>query len=383
MSNQHTHTPDGKTEQLVSVVIPAYKATEFISGCLDSLRAQTHRPLEIIVVDDKSPDDGATIRHTERYAREHDIAFDEKIAKPLSVRVVQNVINGGCGLARAYGLNFVHGEYVIFLDSDDTLHPDAIEKMLDAAVSNDADLVKSEFELLHSDGHVSKVQNQPPRVFTGHDTLLTIARNIFSPPPHIRNINGPNGSTCGVLYRTELLKDPDIFFPPIPRFLSEDYIFTFRVLRKARTMVYYPTSFYRYRFMESSISHAVSADRLERAVAAAEYFEKTVRELEPDDDLSVMHARGYLIGSIISSCTIYLTSNADIKEMRRWFHAQRQIPIFKTLYEEYPWKSLPIARKLGFICFYKGHFYAVYAMIHGRRIAGKLFKPFLSRKTLS
>lgn len=364
---------DRNTSPLISIIIPTYNTADYLPECLDSILAQTYHNIEVYIVEDHSTDNGVTLRIAQDYAQAH----------PSVIHVVRTPANSGIAIARNLGLKHATGQYVMFVDSDDKLRPEALENLLREALRHNADIVKGGHELLHSDGAVTYSKSGTSQLFTGKEALMRVARNMFSPPPARRTSNTPQGSAWATLFKMELLRYDDVYFPDIPHFLSEDLIFLFRALRRSRIFIYDSTPYYCYRYVASSVTHKVRTDMLERAVIAEEYYEKTIRELEPDDDLTLMHARGYLIGTIISSCNTYLLSATSIKDKRLWFHAQRRMPVFKTLYEEYPWRKLPWARKMGFICFYKGRFWMMYGMLQGRRTARKLLKPFLSRNNLS
>ncbi len=96
-------------EPLVSVVVPAYDVAAWLPACLDSLLAQTHRALEVVVVDDGSPDDSAAVAAS--YAE-----------RDRRVRVVRRP-NGGLGAARNTGTAATTGELLMFVDSDDVVPP--------------------------------------------------------------------------------------------------------------------------------------------------------------------------------------------------------------------------------------------------------------------
>lgn len=101
---------------LVSVLVPAYKVEKYIKKCLDSITAQTYKNLEIIVVDDGTPDKSGEIA-------------DECAKKDKRIRVIHKA-NGGLSSARNAGLDEASGEYVVFVDSDDVVAPTFIEYML-------------------------------------------------------------------------------------------------------------------------------------------------------------------------------------------------------------------------------------------------------------
>lgn len=108
----------------VSVIVPAYNAASTIERCLDSLTAQTLSAIEVIVVNDGSTDDTATVvsAYTERDGR---------------VRLIDQE-NSGSGAARNVGIDHAQGRFLAFVDSDDTIEPDMLQTMVAAAEVHDA-----------------------------------------------------------------------------------------------------------------------------------------------------------------------------------------------------------------------------------------------------
>ncbi|GAB3854054.1 hypothetical protein GCM10028801_07530 [Nocardioides maradonensis] len=122
---------------MVSVVVPAYDTAAYLPACLDSLLAQTHRELEVVVVDDGSPDDSAAIA----------AAYAERDPR---VRLVRQE-NGGLGAARNAGLRHTTGDVIAFADSDDVLPPDAYAVLLRQLRRTGADLVTGDVVQLVGD----------------------------------------------------------------------------------------------------------------------------------------------------------------------------------------------------------------------------------------
>ena len=112
---------------LISVIIPVYNAGTKINLCMRSLLAQTYRNIEIILVDDKSPDT-KTIQILRGWVR-----------KDSRVRLLEKEVNGGS--SRLDGIKIAHGDYIVLVDQDDWMHKNAIEQMYNAAIKNDADVV--------------------------------------------------------------------------------------------------------------------------------------------------------------------------------------------------------------------------------------------------
>lgn len=112
---------------LISVIIPVYNAGTKINLCMRSLLAQTYSNIEIILVDDKSPDT-KTIQ-----------ILREWVQKDSRVRLLEKEVNGGS--SRLDGIKIAQGDYIVLVDQDDWMHKNAIEQMYNAAIKNDADVV--------------------------------------------------------------------------------------------------------------------------------------------------------------------------------------------------------------------------------------------------
>jgi len=124
----------GYVPGLLSVIVPCYKVEDFLDECLVSLRFQHYRELEIIVVDDGSPDRSGEIAR--RHAR-----------RDLRVRVVTRE-NGGLSAARNTGIGHARGEFLTFVDSDDLVTPEAYTSAIEALQESGSDFVVSSYDRL-------------------------------------------------------------------------------------------------------------------------------------------------------------------------------------------------------------------------------------------
>ena len=116
-----------KLEPLVSVIIPVYKVEKYIRRCIESVQNQTYKNLEIILVDDGSPDNSGAI-------------CDEYAEKDTRIKVIHKE-NGGVSSARNAGLKKAQGDYIGWVDSDDSIEPDYIDKLIYSAVKSQAEIV--------------------------------------------------------------------------------------------------------------------------------------------------------------------------------------------------------------------------------------------------
>lgn len=114
-------------EPLISVIVPVYKVEEFIHQCVDSIIGQTYKNLEIILVDDGSPDNCPAI-------------CDEYAAKDSRVKVIHKK-NGGLSDARNAGMSICTGDYIAYVDSDDWIEPEMYSGIMKMMLENDLDIV--------------------------------------------------------------------------------------------------------------------------------------------------------------------------------------------------------------------------------------------------
>lgn len=118
-----------KNTKLVSIIVPMYNVEQFIGKCIDSIVGQTYKNIEIILIDDGSPDQSGNIA--------------EKLALTDTRIQVIRTKNQGVSSARNLGIKLSKGEYLIFVDSDDYLSPDYVDYMMSMALNNEAEFVMS------------------------------------------------------------------------------------------------------------------------------------------------------------------------------------------------------------------------------------------------
>lgn len=139
--------PTGQTRK-VSVIVPVYRGEQYLDECLETLVAQTHSEIEIVIVDDGSPD------------RSGRIAVEwSRRDKRIELVAIEHA---GAAAARNAGLAVATGDYITFVDADDVVHPKYVEWLLDAATRTHADLVTS--SLSHYPDGTAPAYSRPAQV---------------------------------------------------------------------------------------------------------------------------------------------------------------------------------------------------------------------------
>ena len=119
----------------ISIIIPMYNVEKYLRRCLDSVQNQTFKQWQAICVDDGSPDKSGEI--AEEYAKK-----DKRF-------IVVHKENGGLSDARNYGMPHATGQYIMFLDSDDFIHPQTMEIAYNTAIKNKSDIVSFTYDRIY------------------------------------------------------------------------------------------------------------------------------------------------------------------------------------------------------------------------------------------
>ena len=222
----------------VSVIIPMYNAEKYIAECLDSVLNQTLQDFEVIIVNDCSPDNSRAI--AESYLDK----FGERM------KIFDNEKNSGAAATRNNGLRRATGEYVFFMDADDLILLDGLEKLYTTAKQFDVDIVNSTKSYkMSNDGKsltpVNLLRTTPQNIpILEHNLewrVQGLLEDKFSWAPWRR------------LLRREFLIKNEIFFPEKLK-RCEDEIWTHGLLFCAKEIMHTPIAVYLYRLSEKSIT---------------------------------------------------------------------------------------------------------------------------------
>ncbi len=203
----------------VSIIVPVYKVEKWLPECMDSLINQTLKEIEIICIDDGSPDNCGKI-------------LDDYSEKDERVKVIHQD-NQGVSAARNAGLDVASGEYITFVDPDDFIHPLTCEIAYEYAKKDDVDALRFNFRTF-KDGEDS---------FDVNDIDLSDAP-VLSLKDYWNKTWANN--VCNHFFRYELIQDDNIRFNK-GMWYAEDTCFNFMSMAKLKKIKYIPGKFYNYR----------------------------------------------------------------------------------------------------------------------------------------
>lgn len=210
---------------LISVIVPIYKVEEYLERCVDSILTQTYSNLEIILVDDGSPDNCGHI--CDKYAE-----TDER------VRVIHQE-NGGLPAARNAGLNVATGEYIGFVDSDDFIEAKMFEVLLNCLLENKVDIVQCGITNSEAKEYVNNADI--------HELLICNQKEAI-----IHLLSSDEVVTCSVwnkLYKAELFSQ--LRFPNVR---SEDFGLNYYMFKRISKIAVIDTPLYHYVLRGNSIT---------------------------------------------------------------------------------------------------------------------------------
>lgn len=178
--------------QLVSVIMPMFNSVQTVGQALDSIVAQTHRPIEIVLIDDASND--GSYAFAKAYSKQHN-------TKDLQITVLQNLVNAGAGISRNTALKTAKGTYIAFLDADDLWKPTKLKTQLAAMKLHNAAVCYSAYELF---------KTNPAQPIAMHSVFKKLSYKKLLKANYLGNLTGIyNAKKLGKIPITTLRKRQD------------------------------------------------------------------------------------------------------------------------------------------------------------------------------
>ena len=241
---------------LISIIIPIFNAEKSIKNCVQSLQNQTYSQLEIILVDDGSTDQSGII-------------IDNLATSDSRIKVIhQN--NKGAGAARNQGLKYIHGDWVAFIDSDDTVEKDYIEKLLPDC-NEDVQMTLCGMTRVYPNGK---------KVIWRLYTQLSEYKESYNLPIHtlMTDINpyALTGPVCKLL-KASIIREHHLYFP-LEMKLGEDSFFVYSYLYYVKKVKVVNLWLYNYSFNENSLSQ--NANSYDKILVAKRVYELSKRICE-------------------------------------------------------------------------------------------------------
>lgn len=317
---------------LISVIIPIYNVEKYLERCLHSIRNQTLCELEIILVDDESPDNCPSM--CDEYAEQ-----DERI------KVIHKK-NGGLGYARNSGIEIATGKYVAFIDSDDFIDLNMMERLYYYAEKYNADVVRSGVKFFNDGQIIERRDVQSVEILKGEEAVRTFTLDFVGPLPHESREVKYFMSVCLSIYKRAILEHYNIRFESERVLISEDTVFNVDFLLHADCVVLIPESFYYYdRTNTSSLTHSVSFDKYNKLRILFAHLQKQLSNSFSVNEYQLhLYRRQFLElrNAVNGFChSNFKQSCSDVKKVLN-------DNIWNDLLCEYPYYKLPFKKHMYF-----------------------------------
>ena len=275
----------------VSVILPVYGVAEYIVKCTQSLLAQTLDDLEFLFVDDHGPDNSiALLRQT-----------IEGHPRASQFRVLTPEHNLGAGMARSFAIPEAKGEYIAFVDPDDTIEPDMMEVLYQKAKSIDADICCCQMQKCFPDGSVGDLLENP-----------YIAEGSISHESRAYVLTHYVSLFASMIYKREMIIANGIRFPEDRA--ADDSYFVSCVWMKAQSVAYVNRPLYHYLIRPGSVTTTKQSDKYKKRLAVfgklLDYAKEqgVYAEYKPEIDYMYLK-KGYL-----SSVANYIRNSSSPKQ---------------------------------------------------------------------
>lgn len=314
----------------VSIIIPIYNVESYLQRSVSTACNQSLTDIEIILVDDGSPDNCPQM-------------CDDFGARDERIKVIHKQ-NEGLGLARNSGIEIATGEYVYFFDSDDYIEPNMIEDMYNAAKKYNADFVRVDNYKETIDGKIQNAGYIPP-MREGLYNEEELRNELLFPQFGMRpNDSGDKYVSCSVwrnLYRRNIIEDNNLRFVSERELISEDIPFNLDFMIRAKCAVVINRKYYHYIVNEKSLTQSYKEDRFDKEVVLYNELKRRLRGYDIYSACSTRLER-HLLTRARKSIKRELLGNPDKKNSIQNVRRILDTPELRNTLETYDTTYLPM-----------------------------------------
>ena len=252
---------------LVTISIPIFKCEKFIIRCLESVKNQTYKNLEIVLVNDCTPDESMLL------------VKNFMDANPdLTIKIIKHQENSGLSVVRNNGIKASTGKYLFFLDSDDEITRDCIELLVKKAEKTDAQIIIAQNRWINTFDNTTKDFGFPTITEKKYyDNNL----EIFS----VYSKGGFPSSSWNKLFKRDFIVDNQIYF--VPGLFAQDELWFFHLLLKTDTLAIIDDITYLYYLHGESVIFNRKKKNFENYLTILEYLTKSYKE-EKNSELKML-----------------------------------------------------------------------------------------------
>lgn len=322
----------------VSIIVPIYNVEQYLDRCMQSLLNQTLEGIEIIMVDDESPD--GCPRLCEEYK-----------AKYSNIKVVHKK-NGGLGFARNSGLEVAEGEYVAFIDSDDFVDTDMFQNLYEYGKKNNCDAVFCGYNIYRDAEHIRRMQENTDYVLRqGVEGVKQVLLDMVGPEPDYHSDAKLLMSVWRAIYSRRVIEENQLRFVSERVYIAEDIMWHLDFLPCCQCVGLIPQTHYYYCMNGTSLTRTYRADRFQKELFLYHAQEEKLWKAGFDEaDFRVRLNRQLLMKTrVCISQQVAFIRQLGYSKVRENICKIVHEPELQTILQTYPYGLLPLRHKLFFL----------------------------------
>lgn len=317
-------------EPLVSVVVPVYNVEAYLHECVESITQQTYKNLEILLIDDGSTDNSGKI-------------CDELAQEDKRIKVFHEE-NKGLGLSRNVGIDKSNGEYITFVDSDDTLAPDLIASLVVEIIKNNAGLCMAGLTKTDVNGKPLFEESYGNHTYTGSEIIDVLFRRMLGSAPAKHDFI--KVTVWSNLYSKKVIDKYAIRFKSEREFISEDILWHSEYLRCSTCVRVIDNRGYFYRTTPTSLTNKYNKDRFSNVCIFYKEMLKRIESMHMDDEAVARLQKQFLIN--VRTCIKQEKKKPDTSfgEMAINIKEITNASLVKEVVEEYSMQKLNLKQRV-------------------------------------
>lgn len=322
----------------VSVIVPVYNVEKYLERCVNSLRNQTLEDIEIILVDDGSPDNCPKM-------------CDDYVKLDNRIKVIHKK-NEGLGFARNSGLEIASGEFVAFVDSDDFIEFTMYEDLYNLINCHNLDTIYCGYNKIRESGRIESVRQVEKIELCDSKVMVEsfLFEMIGSNPSYNSDVRYLM-SVCLALYSRDLIVNNLIKFSSEREFISEDLLFNLDYLFRAQSVGIDPGVYYNYCFNETSLTRSYNKNRFVDLKKLQSEIERRMKIRYNHDlfrnnlnRLKILHLRSSINHELNN---LKLTNFKTVWNRIKFMCNDSD---YEELFANYPYNKLPFKHRYFFLC---------------------------------
>ncbi len=335
---------------LISIIVPIYKVEKYLDRCINSLVNQTYNNIEIILVDDGSPDNCGKM-------------CDEWAKRDNRIKVIHKE-NAGLGYARNSGLAEATGDYVMFVDSDDYIKENTCELVLGRIKQTNAQICS--FGHVDDFDGVQKITSKSPEKleYTGNEVIDFYLADALAQNECTATIPYVMMSAWSAMYYMSVIKDNNVRFLSERDYLNEDLFFRVEICKHIKKAAVLKEDLYCYCHNGASLSTSYRDDRFQGSLRMYQKLKESLDNYMERADIENRCKRAFMNNLIV--CLKQEAVHIKEKGFKNLTEKYKQIVNNEEVYNtisSYPIECLPLQQKLLFGFVKKKRILSIYMLV--------------------